>query len=60
MVDNPIISVSIPQTPDDLDLYEEIRLVLMARGFLELDTSIEYETNSIRYRFQRRTDREDE
>ena len=58
MTDNPIISFSIPQTPDDLDLYEEIRLVLMARGFLELDTSIEYETNSIRYRFQRRTDGE--
>ena len=50
---NDIISLAVPQMYDDLDILEEVRVVLKSRGFEEVDTTIEYETNCIRYRFQR-------
>ena len=50
-MDNLFITVSIPQHENDIDIYETVRLALASHGFQELDISIEYETNSIRYRF---------
>jgi hypothetical protein len=50
---NEIISVSVPQMDDDLDILEDLKLVLKSRGFYEVDVTVEYETDAIRYRFQR-------
>jgi hypothetical protein len=51
-----IISISIPQTDDDQDIVDSITSVMAHYKYKELDITIEYETNSIRYRFERDED----
>jgi len=51
---NEIISISMPQVEDDIDVYEALRTLLATFDYEELDMSVEYETDSIRYRFQRK------
>lgn len=53
---NEIISMSIPQMDNDIDIQEAIKVILVTFGFEELDISVEYETDSIRYRFQHKDD----
>jgi len=54
---NEILAVSLPQTHDDLDIYEDVRLVLITYGFTFLDMKPEYNTESIIYRFQRQKEK---
>jgi hypothetical protein len=50
---NEIISVSIPQFDDDIDVFEDLRVILATKGFNYLDMAPEYNTESIVYRFQK-------
>jgi hypothetical protein len=51
-----ILSISIPQTDDDQELLAVIATLLATHGYQQLDMTIEYESNNIRYRFERDED----
>jgi hypothetical protein len=51
---NEIIAISIPQFDEDIDIFEDIRILLLSKGFAYLDMGAEYNTESITYRFQRK------
>ena len=48
-----IIAISIPQMDDDLDIFEDVRIMMQTKGFAYLDMQPEFNTESITYRFQR-------
>lgn len=50
---NEILSVVIPQVADDLDIIEELKILLMTRGFVYIDMAADYNSEAIVYRFQR-------
>jgi len=50
---NEILSISVPQISEDIDIFEDIRITLKKYNFSYLDMEIEYTTSSIVYRFQR-------
>ena len=50
---NEILAVSIPQTDDDIDIFEEIKIVLITHGFVYIDMKPDYNSACIIYRFQR-------
>lgn len=53
MNDVEILAVSLPQTEDDLDIFEDIRTLLLTRGFVYIDMAPDYDASRIIYRFQR-------
>ncbi len=55
---NEIVSVSIPQMDDDIDIIMDIEAVLRVRGFHVIDPEINRATNEIVYRFQKVNDGE--
>lgn len=50
---NEILTVKMPQVADDLDIFEELKMVLFTRGFVYIDMAPDYNSESIIYRFQR-------
>jgi len=50
---NEILAVSMPQTEDDIDIFENIKALLNTHKFVYLDMKPEYNSESIIYRFQR-------
>jgi len=50
---NEIIAISIPQMEDDLDIFEDVRIMMQSRGFIYIDMKPEFNETSITYRFQR-------
>lgn len=54
---NEVIAVSIPQMEDDIDIYEEIKVLLKSRKFVYIDMKPEFLTENIVYRFQRNEDK---
>ena len=48
-----IIAISIPQMDDDIDIFEDVRVIMAAKGFTYVDMKPEFNTESITYRFQR-------
>jgi hypothetical protein len=50
---NEIIAISIPQIPDDIEIFEFIKALLITHQFVYIDMAVEPDTNCIRYRFQR-------
>lgn len=53
MNDVEILALSMPQTDDDIDIFEDIRALLLARGFVYIDMAPDYNADRIIYRFQR-------
>ena len=51
---NEILTVAMPQVSDDLDIFEELKIVLFTRGFVYIDMAADYNSASIIYRFQRK------
>lgn len=51
---NEIIAVSIPQMDDDIDIFEDLKAIMMTRGFNFVDMCPEFNTECITYRFQRK------
>jgi len=50
---NEIIAVSIPQIDDDIDIFEEIKILLKSWKFVYIDMRPEFNTECIVYRFQK-------
>jgi len=50
---NEILALSIPQSDDDLDIFEDIKTLLITHGFVYIDMAPDYNTERITYRFQR-------
>ena len=50
---NEILSISVPQMSEDIDIFEDIRIILKKYDFSYLDMEVEYTASSIVYRFQR-------
>lgn len=48
-----ILAVSLPQSEDDLDIFEDIKALLLTRGFVYIDMRPDYDASRIIYRFQR-------
>jgi hypothetical protein len=53
MNDVKILAVSIPQTFDDIDIFEDIKALLLTHQFVYIDMAADYNIESIIYRFQR-------
>jgi hypothetical protein len=51
---NEMLSITLPQVDDDLDIFEELKILLMTRGFVYIDMAADYNSESIVYRFQRK------
>lgn len=57
MKDVEILAVSMPQTEDDIDIFEDIRALLLTRHFVYIDMAPDYDAARIIYRFQRTNER---
>lgn len=53
MNDNEILAISMPQTEDDIDIFEDVKALLLTRGFVYIDMTPDYRADRIIYRFQR-------
>ena len=51
---NEILSITLPQVEDDLDIIEEMKILLMTRGFVYIDMEADFNAEAIIYRFQRK------
>ncbi len=60
---NEIISVNVPQCSDDIDIFEDLKAMLMTRGFAYIDmepgSRQNYTEESVTYRFQREEKKQD-
>ena len=50
---NEMLTIEIPQMDDDIDIFEEIKALLIARKFVYIDMKPEFNRETISYRFQR-------
>ena len=48
-----MLSITLPQVDDDLDIIEELKILLITRGFVYIDMAADFNSEAIVYRFQR-------
>jgi len=51
---NEVLAISIPQIDDDIEIFEDLKILLNRHKFVYLDMKPEYNSEAIIYRFQRK------